>query len=156
MASSIVKKTMTSCKCPTVQVEINRRSLSIICFTHMQHFRVGCRKPIIGRSLTAMGRVWHPEHFCCHHCHTPFAGSQFYEKDGLPYCQMHYEQLFGRPCGKCGKPVTHNGVESLGKIWHKEHFCCQVRPPTPFTPTLSYTLVTDLCAHVYRLAMKFW
>jgi hypothetical protein len=47
------------------------------------------------------GRVWHPEHFCCAHCHAPFAGSQFYEKNGLPYCEEHYKQLFGRPCSKC-------------------------------------------------------
>ncbi len=47
------------------------------------------------------GRVWHPEHFCCAHCHTPFAGSEFFEKDGLPYCEEHFKQLFGRPCSKC-------------------------------------------------------
>lgn len=85
----------------------------------------GCRKPIVGRSVTGMGRVWHPEHFCCAHCHTPFAGSQFYEKNGLPYCEEHYKQLFGRPCSKCDLPVVKNGVEALGKIWHREHFVCQ-------------------------------
>jgi hypothetical protein len=85
----------------------------------------GCRKPIVGRSVTAMGRVWHPEHFCCAHCHTPFAASQFYEKDGLPYCEEHYKQLFGRPCSKCNNPVVKDGVEALGKIWHREHFMCQ-------------------------------
>jgi hypothetical protein len=85
----------------------------------------GCRKPIVGRSITAMGRVWHPEHFCCTHCHAPFAGSQFFEKHGLPYCEEHFQQLFGRPCAKCNMPVTSNGVETLGKIWHKDHFVCQ-------------------------------
>ncbi|KAL6064720.1 LIM and senescent cell antigen-like-containing domain protein 2 [Balamuthia mandrillaris] len=85
----------------------------------------GCRKPITGRSMTAMGRIWHPEHFCCAHCHTPFSGSQFYEHDNLPYCEVHYKILFGRLCAKCNKPVTHGAVEALGKIWHKEHFACQ-------------------------------
>lgn len=85
----------------------------------------GCRKPIIGRSITALGRVWHPEHFCCAHCHAPFAGSQFFERNGLPYCDEHFQQLFGRPCAKCNLPVTHDGVETLGKIWHKDHFVCQ-------------------------------
>ena len=44
-----------------------------------------CHKPIIGRSFTAMGRVWHPEHFVCFHCKEPFHGSTFMEKDGNPY-----------------------------------------------------------------------
>jgi hypothetical protein len=44
-----------------------------------------CRKPIVGRSMSALNRVWHPEHFVCAHCHEPFGESNFWEKDGLPY-----------------------------------------------------------------------
>jgi len=83
-----------------------------------------CHKPILGRSITALGRVWHPEHFVCFSCHEPFAGSNFYEKDGKPYCELHYTQLFGTPCAKCDRPVVHNAIHFLDKVYHQEHFCC--------------------------------
>lgn len=44
-----------------------------------------CRKPIVGRSMSALNRVWHPEHFVCAHCNEPFGESNFWEKDNLPY-----------------------------------------------------------------------
>jgi len=83
-----------------------------------------CQKPILGRSITALGRVWHPEHFVCFTCHEPFAGSNFYEKEGKPYCEAHFTQLFGDPCAKCGRPVIHNACHFLDKVYHLEHFVC--------------------------------
>jgi len=83
-----------------------------------------CHKPILGRSITALGRVWHPEHFVCFTCHEPFAGSNFYEKDGKPYCETHYTQLFGDPCAKCNRPVIHDACHFLDKVYHMEHFVC--------------------------------
>jgi paxillin len=47
-----------------------------------------CHKPIIGRSFTALGRVWHPEHFVCYHCKEPLGTSSYMEKDGNPYCKF--------------------------------------------------------------------
>src|SRR5690606_17069925 len=78
----------------------------------------GCRKPITGRSITAMGRCWHPEHFCCAHCNEPFGASKFYPQNGLPYCEADYRLLFGKMCAKCNKTVIAYGVETMGKIWH--------------------------------------
>jgi hypothetical protein len=83
-----------------------------------------CHKPIVGRSITALSKVWHPEHFVCFVCHEPFSGSNFYENDGKPYCEIHYTQLFGTPCGKCGRPVIHNAVNFFDKVYHQEHFVC--------------------------------
>eukprot|EP01132_Coremiostelium_polycephalum_P000437 gene437-553_t len=83
-----------------------------------------CQKPIIGRSVTALGRVWHPEHFTCTTCQVPFAGSAFREHGGKAYCETHYHQFFGRLCFKCNKPVVDKGVEVFGKIYHREHFTC--------------------------------
>jgi hypothetical protein len=83
-----------------------------------------CHKPIQGRSVTALGRVWHPEHFVCAVCHEPFAGSNFYEAEGKPYCEAHYTQMFGDPCAKCGRPVVHNACHFLDKVYHLEHFVC--------------------------------
>jgi hypothetical protein len=83
-----------------------------------------CNKPIHGRSLTALGRVWHPDHFVCSVCREPFSGTSFYEKDKKPYCEYHYTQLFGDPCAKCGRPVVTDAIEFLDKFYHREHFTC--------------------------------
>ncbi|KAK5580907.1 hypothetical protein RB653_000931 [Dictyostelium firmibasis] len=83
-----------------------------------------CSKPIVGRSITALGKVWHPEHFTCTTCQVPFAGSAFREHAGKPYCESHYHQFFGRQCFKCSKPVVDTGVEVFGKIYHRDHFTC--------------------------------
>jgi len=83
-----------------------------------------CHKPILGRSITALGRVWHPEHFVCFVCHDPFTTSSFFEHEGKPYCQTHYAQQFGDPCSKCGRPVVAEALHFLDKVYHKEHFTC--------------------------------
>eukprot|EP01099_Mayorella_cantabrigiensis_P000108 TRINITY_DN1045_c0_g1_i1.p1 TRINITY_DN1045_c0_g1~~TRINITY_DN1045_c0_g1_i1.p1 ORF type:complete len:611 (+),score=124.65 TRINITY_DN1045_c0_g1_i1:65-1897(+) len=83
-----------------------------------------CKKPIPGRSLTAMGRVWHPEHFVCAFCHEPFPGMVFREHDGKPYCEQHYQMLQCPPCVKCGLAVVGGGKSAFGHTWHKEHFVC--------------------------------
>jgi len=83
-----------------------------------------CHKPIAGRSVTALGKVWHPDHFCCHTCAKPFMGASFFEKDGFAYCDEHYQVLFGEACVRCAKPVVVGGIRFMGKIYHPEHFQC--------------------------------
>jgi len=83
-----------------------------------------CHKPIIGRSITALAKVWHPEHFVCFICHEPFVGSNFYEHDGKPYCETHFTQEFGEVCAKCNRPAIHNVIHFLDKVYHQEHFLC--------------------------------
>eukprot|EP01128_Nolandella_sp_AFSM9_P010314 TRINITY_DN7100_c0_g1_i1.p1 TRINITY_DN7100_c0_g1~~TRINITY_DN7100_c0_g1_i1.p1 ORF type:complete len:502 (-),score=67.39 TRINITY_DN7100_c0_g1_i1:243-1577(-) len=83
-----------------------------------------CGKPCKGRSITALGKVWHPDHFSCHICSEPFVESQFFENDGLPYCQTHYIQLFGDNCAYCKEPIAEGGRKFLDKAYHPEHFKC--------------------------------
>jgi len=83
-----------------------------------------CGKPVKGRSVTAVGKVWHPDHFTCHICSVPFVESHFYENDGLPYCETHYVQLFGNNCAFCKEPVLQNSVKFLDKAYHADHFFC--------------------------------
>ena len=71
-----------------------------------------------------MGRVWHPEHFVCAHCHEPFPNSNFFEHEGKPYCDLHYAQLFAQVCAKCERPVIGTALFALGKYWHQEHYIC--------------------------------
>ena len=38
--------------------------------------------------MTAVGRTWHPEHFCCVFCHRQLTESDdFHEKDGIIVCR---------------------------------------------------------------------
>ncbi|XP_064355582.1 transforming growth factor beta-1-induced transcript 1 protein isoform X2 [Dromaius novaehollandiae] len=90
-----------------------------------------CRKPIAGQVVTALGCAWHPEHFVCAHCQRALGGSTFFEKDGAPYCERDYFQLFAPRCGQCAQPILDKMVTALDKNWHPEHFCC-VKCGRPF------------------------
>jgi hypothetical protein len=70
--------------------------------------------------------MWHPEHFGCTVCQEVLSATQFFERDGQPYCNVHYTQLFGVVCAKCEKPILGHGKTFLDKQYHEEHFCCHV------------------------------
>lgn len=53
------------------------RSLQTIC--------AGCKQPIAGAYLQAMGTNWHPEHFVCANCSGSLS-SGFFELQGKPFC----------------------------------------------------------------------
>jgi paxillin len=59
---------------------------------HAQRCR-SCNQPIRGSVINALGTAWHPEHFVCQSCHQPFPGGAFYEVNGLPYCEFHYQSI---------------------------------------------------------------
>jgi len=83
-----------------------------------------CHKPIQGRSVTALGKQWHPEHFVCAKCEKPFFGGNFYEYSGKPYCEPHYNEIQGASCGKCGKAASGKVVSAMNKKWCENHFNC--------------------------------
>uniref|UniRef100_A0A8C7RWG7 Paxillin n=1 Tax=Oncorhynchus mykiss TaxID=8022 RepID=A0A8C7RWG7_ONCMY len=83
-----------------------------------------CCKPIVGQVVTAMGRTWHPEHFVCTHCQEEIGSRNFFERDGAPYCEMDYHNLFSPRCHYCNGPILDKVVTALDKTWHPEHFFC--------------------------------
>ncbi|XP_075879183.1 paxillin-like isoform X2 [Nelusetta ayraudi] len=83
-----------------------------------------CCKPIVGQVVTAMGRTWHPEHFVCRHCQEEIGSRNFFERDGLPYCEHDYHQLFSPRCFYCNGPILDKVVTALERTWHPEHFFC--------------------------------
>ena len=64
-----------------------------------------CEMPIVGQVITALGYLWHPDHFQCFHCNCPIGTSIFYEKDNQPYCELDYIQLFSPKCSACNTPI---------------------------------------------------
>ncbi|RZC32829.1 paxillin, partial [Asbolus verrucosus] len=99
-----------------------------------------CDKPIVGQVITALGKTWHPEHFTCAHCTQELGTRNFFERDGKPYCEPDYHNLFSPRCAYCNGPILDVGrrdcdrinltsflqkcVTALDKTWHMEHFFC--------------------------------
>uniref|UniRef100_A0AAV2MT18 Paxillin n=1 Tax=Knipowitschia caucasica TaxID=637954 RepID=A0AAV2MT18_KNICA len=83
-----------------------------------------CCKPIVGQVVTAMGRTWHPEHFVCTHCQEEIGSRNFFEREGQPYCEKDYHNLFSPRCHYCNGPILDKVVTALDRTWHPEHFFC--------------------------------
>ncbi|XP_078508816.1 transforming growth factor beta-1-induced transcript 1 protein [Lissotriton helveticus] len=110
-----------------LQSDLSRQGISTVA----KGLCASCQKPIAGQVVTALGQTWHPEHFVCSHCQKEMGGSNFFEKDGLPYCERDYFTLFSPRCGLCNEPIIDKMVTALDKNWHPEHFCC-VKCGRPF------------------------
>lgn len=83
-----------------------------------------CGKPVMGEATTALGKVWHPEHFVCVVCDEEIGTKTFFERESKPYCENCYHKLFSPACAYCNKPVLGQCVTALNKTWHPEHFFC--------------------------------
>lgn len=64
-----------------------------------------CEKPIVGQVITALGKTWHPEHFTCAHCTQELGTRNFFEREGKPYCEPDYHNLFSPRCAYCNGPI---------------------------------------------------
>lgn len=60
-----------------------------------------CRQAIQGRSICALDKYFHPEHFKCAKCEKTFSGSAFHVYQGIPYCHQHYNEVAGKVCALC-------------------------------------------------------
>lgn len=55
--------------------------------------------------ITALGKTWHPEHFTCTHCNQELGTRNFFEREGHPYCEPDYHNLFSPRCAYCNGPI---------------------------------------------------
>ncbi|XP_061594137.1 leupaxin [Cololabis saira] len=83
-----------------------------------------CNKSIVGKMITALGEVWHPEHFVCVECKTELSTTGFFEREGRPYCHKDYHQLFSPRCAYCKGAIVTKILTALDQTWHPEHFFC--------------------------------
>ena len=62
---------------------------------------------ILGAYFYQIFQSWHVEHFVCHHCEKPFLNDTYFvgADDGKPYCEYHYNKLFGDSCTWCGRVI---------------------------------------------------
>jgi len=66
-----------------------------------------------GPFITALGKIWCPEHFVCTNekCKRPLQDIGFVEEDNGLYCEYCFEQYLAPVCSKCSKKIK--GVEFL-------------------------------------------
>uniref|UniRef100_A0A8C5EVB8 Leupaxin n=2 Tax=Gouania willdenowi TaxID=441366 RepID=A0A8C5EVB8_GOUWI len=94
---------------------------------------VSCNKCIVGKMITALGEVWHPEHFVCVVCKTELSNTGFFEREGRPYCHTDYHQLFSPRCAYCMGPIMEHILTAMDQTWHPDHFFC-THCGSPFGP----------------------
>ncbi|CAO3649672.1 unnamed protein product [Cunninghamella blakesleeana] len=100
--------------------------------TFQQTLCGNCNKPVsTGIMVTALGKKWHNGCFQCTTCHIPLDKVEFFEKEGQPYCEEDYHQLFNHVCDYCKQVITETSIKALGKQYHVGHFFCHTCK-TPF------------------------
>uniref|UniRef100_A0A1B6BX18 LIM zinc-binding domain-containing protein n=1 Tax=Clastoptera arizonana TaxID=38151 RepID=A0A1B6BX18_9HEMI len=108
------------CMLGSLQADMSRQGVN----TTQKGCCNACDKPIVGQVITALGKTWHPEHFTCTHCNQELGTRNFFERDGHPYCEPDYHNLFSPRCAYCNGPILDKCVTALEKTWHTEHFFC--------------------------------
>eukprot|EP01088_Endostelium_zonatum_P006493 TRINITY_DN18624_c0_g1_i1.p1 TRINITY_DN18624_c0_g1~~TRINITY_DN18624_c0_g1_i1.p1 ORF type:complete len:423 (-),score=70.33 TRINITY_DN18624_c0_g1_i1:155-1423(-) len=96
------------------------------CFQGMFSNRCGdCGQPVFGECINACGKAWHPDHFVCTTCRKAFGNNPFFEKEGKPYCQVHFYNQQGMTCAcGCGRTIMGRAISAANKNWIPEHFTC--------------------------------
>ncbi|XP_031618529.1 PDZ and LIM domain protein Zasp isoform X2 [Contarinia nasturtii] len=79
-----------------------------------------------GPFITALGRIWCPEHFVCVNgsCRRPLQDIGFVEEKGDLYCEYCFEQFLAPPCDKCSGKIKGDCLNAIGKHFHPECFTC--------------------------------
>ncbi|XP_067629372.1 uncharacterized protein Zasp52 isoform X6 [Eurosta solidaginis] len=79
-----------------------------------------------GPFITALGRIWCPEHFICvnANCRRPLQDIGFVEEKGDLYCEFCFEKYLAPSCSKCGGKIKGDCLNAIGKQFHPECFTC--------------------------------
>ncbi|KAF6019020.1 PDLIM5 [Bugula neritina] len=87
-----------------------------------------CRQAIIGDTINALEKTWHPNCFVCEECGEAISSGAFHVEQGRPYCMKDWQRLFQTKCSGCTFPVEPGDkwIEALGANWHSECFVCGV------------------------------
>jgi len=84
-----------------------------------------CSLAINSVFVCAAGKLYHPNHFLCHHCQQPLGGKPYLERDGFFYCEPDFYAQFNPRCQKCSETIRGPFVSALGSSYHPHHFVCE-------------------------------
>ena len=110
-----------------LQTDMNRQGVSTV----KKGTCAACNKPIIGQVCTALGKTWHPEHFTCVACELPLGSRNFFEREGKPFCEKDYHELYAPRCAYCNGPILD---VSFCKIFSVHGDCVTVTRECIFGP----------------------
>jgi hypothetical protein len=84
-----------------------------------------CGDALKGPYITAVGKKFHLEHFCCHTCGDVFGPEDsYYEHNDNVYCHFHYSVKFATKCTGCHTAILKQFVElnrnNVDEHWHPE------------------------------------
>ncbi|KAK4521315.1 Endocytosis and vacuole integrity protein [Mucor velutinosus] len=84
-----------------------------------------CGDALRGSYITAVGKKFHLEHFCCSICSVVFGpDDSYYEYDNNVYCHYHYSIQFAIKCIGCETAILKQFVEinrnNVDEHWHPE------------------------------------
>ncbi|XP_017773817.1 PREDICTED: PDZ and LIM domain protein Zasp isoform X3 [Nicrophorus vespilloides] len=86
-----------------------------------------CNDAIIrGPFITALGKIWCPDHFTCAtpSCKRPLQDIGFVEEKGQLHCEYCFEQYLAPNCSKCGIKIKGDCLKAIGRNFHPECFNC--------------------------------
>ncbi|XP_048485235.1 PDZ and LIM domain protein Zasp isoform X5 [Plutella xylostella] len=85
-----------------------------------------CNGNIRGPFITALGRIWCPDHFVCVNatCRRALQDIGFVEENGQLYCEYCFEQYIAPACDKCHGKIKGDCLNAIGKHYHPECFNC--------------------------------
>jgi hypothetical protein len=84
-------------------------------------FCASCGKTISGAWITAMGKLWHPEHFVCAFCSQSIREGSFHENEGQPYHRKCFVDALALHCVACGRDCPESYIQDS----HRGIFCPQ-------------------------------
>lgn len=96
-----------------------------------------CKKQILGEVVSAIGKVFHVDHWICQNCQDPLGtkvgnalfsnfpfhifefrshipAQTFFELDGAPYCEKCYSSTYCVKCGYCDEPILDRCITAIG------------------------------------------
>lgn len=85
-----------------------------------------CGTQIRGPFITALGKIWCPDHFICvnGNCRRPLQDIGFVEEKGDLYCEYCFEKYLAPTCSKCAGKIKGDCLNAIGKHFHPECFTC--------------------------------
>lgn len=55
--------------------------------------------------MSAIGKTWHPEHFCCSSCNVSLQNQAFVEENGQLFCEKCYNSFYAPKCAHCNQAI---------------------------------------------------
>ncbi|XP_065207594.1 PDZ and LIM domain protein Zasp isoform X2 [Planococcus citri] len=85
-----------------------------------------CSSQIRGPFITALGKIWCPEHFICVNktCRRSLLDIGFVEEPSGLHCEYCFEKYLAPTCGKCSRKIKGDCLNAIGKHFHPECFVC--------------------------------